>query len=84
MRDFLDDILGFIVTTSLTDLEFATVESTIPIYDQGTYDDLNRVLISRDAVSVYHERLIAYYKGRGVDIVPVTNGTSNVFMGAPL
>lgn len=84
MRDFLDAILNFIVTTSLTDEEFETVESTITIYDQSTYDDLARILIAREAVSVLKDRLISYYKARGVDVAPVNSGNSNIFIGGSL
>lgn len=84
MRDFLDAILNFIVTTSLTDAEFETVESTITIYDQSTYDDLARILIAREAVSVLKDRLVAYYKARGVDVTPINSGSSNIFIGGAL
>lgn len=84
MRDFFDAILAFIVTTSLTDEEFATCESEIPIYDQGTYDDLARVLLAREAVSVIKDRLVAYYLARGVTVTAATSGSSNIWLGGSL
>lgn len=84
MRDFLDAILAFIMAESMTDDEFATIESELPLYDQGTYDDLARILESREAVSVLHDRLVAYYKAKGVDITPTDTGKSDIFLGAVL
>lgn len=84
MRDFFDAILDFIVTTSLTNDEFATTTSEIPIYDQATYDDLARVLNAREAISTVKDRLISYYKARGFDPVPAKTGNSNIFIGGPL
>lgn len=84
MRDFLDAILAFIVAESMTDDEFATVESELPIYDQGTYDDLSRILESREAVSTMQERLLAYYTAKGVSINAANTGKSDIFLGAVL
>lgn len=84
MRDFLDAILAFIVAESMTDDEFSTVQSELPVYDQGTYDDLSRILEGREAVSTMQERLLAYYKAKGVNINPASTGKSDIFLGAVL
>lgn len=84
MRDFFDAILAFIVAESMTDDEFATVESELPIYDQGTYDDLSRILEGREAVSTMQERLLAYYTAKGVSINAASTGKSDIFLGAVL
>lgn len=84
MRDFLDAILAFIMAESMTDDEFATIESELPIYDQGTYDDLSRILEGREAVSTMQDRLLAYYTAKGVDITPADTGKSDIFLGAVL
>lgn len=84
MRDFLNGILSFIVAESLTDLEWATVTSTIPIYDQESYDDLSRVLLGRDNVSNYQERLLSFYTAKGVTISKTVTARSNIFLGAAL
>lgn len=84
MRDFLNGILTFIVATSLTDEEFETCTSTLPIYDQATYDDLSRVLASREMVSTYQDRLLAYYQARGAEITPAKTGKSNILIGGAL
>lgn len=84
MREFFNAILAFIVSESLTDDEFATCKAVLPLYDQDTYQDLANVLTSRNSVSVYHDRLIAFYEAKGVNITPVKTGTSNIFLGAVL
>lgn len=84
MRDFFDAILAFIVAESLTDVEFATVTATMPIYDQTSYNDISRILISRESVSVMHERLLAYYRAKGVSITPAETGKSDIFLGSVL
>jgi len=81
MRDFLDAILAFIVAESMTDEEFDTIVSTIPIYDQATYDDLAGILETREAVSTVQDRLVAYYKARGVEVTAADTGKSNIYIG---
>lgn len=84
MRDFLNSILAFIVAESLTDLEWSSVTATIPIYDQATYDDLARILLGRDGVSNFQERLFSFYTAKGVVISKASVAQSNIFLGAPL
>lgn len=84
MREFLDAILAFIVTESLTDEEFATCTATMPIYDQTSYDDLARVLVSRESVSTYQERLLSFYEAKGVDIDPAETGKTDILLGCTL
>ncbi len=84
MRTFLNNILAIIGSTSLTDGEFATVLSTTVEYSQSTYDDLARVLESRESVSTTIDRLNAYYLARGVTIEALETGKTNIFIGAVL
>lgn len=86
MRDFLDAILAFIVTSSLTDEEYATKpeDLTLQIYDQDSYDYLADVLTSRSAISTLHDRLTAYYTARGVDVSEASTANSNIFIGDAL
>lgn len=84
MRDFLNGILTFIVATSLTDDEYDTVTATMPIYDQASYDDLSAILESRESVSVYQDRLLAYYQARGAEITAANTGKSNILLGGSL
>lgn len=84
MRAFYNAILAFIVTSSLTDEEFDTCESDIPVYDQASYDDMARVLATRETVSTLQDRLAAYYKAKGVSISQASTANSNIFLGAVL
>ena len=84
MRDFFNGILSFIGQASLTTEEFESCTSTLPLYDQGSYDDLAGVLSSREAVSTALERLTAYYTAKGVEVAEETGGRSNIFVGAVL
>lgn len=84
MRDFLNSILAFIGTTSLTDAEFAEVTSTALLYDQSTFDDLYGIILSRgESVSVFQERLTKYYEAKGLSITVAPN-KSNIFVGGSL
>lgn len=84
MRDFYNGILTFIVATSLTDAEADMITAEIPIYDQSTYDDLSKILASRDGVSTYQDRLLAYYQARGAQVTPAKTGKSNILIGGAL
>lgn len=84
MRTFLNNILAIIGATSLTDGEFATVESETIEYSQSTYDDLARVLESRESVSTTIDRLNAYFLARGVTIEELETGKTNIYIGSVL
>lgn len=84
MRDFLDSILAFISTESLTDLEFETVTSTLPLYDQSTYDDLSRILANRENVSIMQDRLTFFYRAKGVEFQEAITASSNIWLGSPI
>lgn len=84
MRDFLDNILIFISATSLTDNEFDSVTASLPLYNQATYDDLSRILSEREAVSDMQDKLVAFYKAKGLDVAPADTGKSNILLGSPL
>jgi hypothetical protein len=84
MRDFLNGILTFIGSTSLTDEEFDTVQSTSTVYNQSTYDDLALILQSRESVSTYQDRLISFYKAKGLDVTAASTAKSNILIGSVL
>jgi hypothetical protein len=88
MRDFLDEILAFIGSESLTDAEFeATLLPDPPAYTTLTYLALKDVLASREAVSGQAERLKLYFQARGVDLgadEPAKEAKSNIFIGSKL
>lgn len=84
MREFLNAILAFISSESLTDAEFLACKSQLPIFDQSTYDDLSRVLLGRDNITDSQTRLLAVYKAKGVNIEPIDTAKTNILLGFPL
>ena len=84
MRNYLNVILNFIGAESLTDSEFATVTATVQALNQATYDDLARILDSRESVSTMQERLLFFYKAKGVELTQFNTAKSNIFVGAVL
>lgn len=69
---------------SLTDAEFNTVTAEIPLYDQTTYDDLSRILKTREGMSNMQERLTSFYTAKGVVFTPAKTGSSNIFIGGAI
>lgn len=84
MRNFLNAILAFIGAESLTDLEFATVTSSVAEYSQSTYDDLARILATRGSVSSFQSKLVGFYSAKGVTVSALNTGKSNIFFGSAL
>lgn len=85
MRDFLNAILAFIGSESLTDEEWALVEVEVQEYSQEVYDELKGVLESREAVSSQLDKLTAYFKARGLEASDTDHiPTSQIFVGSPL
>lgn len=87
MRDFLDAILAFIESESLTDEEFDTVALTEEAYTLETYTALRTILEARENVSGQTKRLKLYFVARGVDLStsPKTpTATSNIYLGDAL
>ncbi len=85
MRDFVDGILTFIGTATLTDGEEATIQLPEYGYDQETYDQIRIILGLRESISQFDEKLIAYFKAKGVDVTsPQASGSSNIFVGGCL
>jgi len=84
VREFLNNILAFIGAESLTDLEFAALPIDSAAYNQSTYDALSGVLVSRESVSTMQDRLVGYFKGKGLDVAVAQTGRSNIFLGAVL
>lgn len=69
MRDFLDDILGFIGSDTLTDEEFeGIVLPDPPAYSSETYAALHSALEARESVSDATTRLRHYFLARGLSV----------------
>lgn len=87
MRDFLDSILAFISSESLTDEEFETVDENLNAgYTKEVYLALRAILETRENVSWQLKKLEATFTAKGVntsDIAAYTP-TSNIFIGSPL
>lgn len=87
MRDWLNAILGFIGTTSLTDQEYAAmnlVDVDSQVYSQAAYGQLAAVLLSREAVSTMQARLVGVFAAKGVVVNAVSTAKTNIFIGGSL
>lgn len=85
MRVFLNGILSFIGSESLTDDEFATINLSAQTYSLATYEALRGVLESREMVSYQLQKLKSYFRIKGVSLSEkATKPTSNIFIGATL
>lgn len=87
MRDFLNAILTFIGTSTLTDDEFDGFTGLDFGDNVETYDELKMLLIERDEVTETIDRLELYFQAKGVDVEPVTvdeTAKSNIFIGSAL
>ncbi len=87
-REFLDAILDFIGSESLTDPENDGISlSGSPDYTKESYEALKLVLESREGVSGQGKRLKLYFIAKGVDLSsspPVHLPASNILIGGEL
>jgi hypothetical protein len=86
MREFLDGILIFIGSESLTDTEFNSIELTAADYNKETYEALKAVLENREDVSSQSKKLKMFFLSKGIDLYASLKPTpnSNIFIGTPL
>ncbi len=87
MRDFLNAILNFIGSESLTDDEFDSVESETAVYSKANYLELKSIVDARESVSGQGKRLKLYFIARGVDVSEtgsVPPAKSNILIGIAL
>lgn len=86
MRIFLNNILQFVGSETLTDAEFATINLTEMTYSLATYNALKAVLESREMVSNQLWKLKSYFKIKGVAVSGEKTVTpvSHIFIGASL
>lgn len=87
MRSFLNSILAWIGTTSLTDEEFDSIDLETAAWDQATYDALSAVLVAREAVSSMQDRLKMTFQSRGIEIdgdPARVNASTNILIGDAL
>ena len=84
MRDWLNSVMAFIGSTSLTDEEWAAVnvlEMTTLEYNQAAYDQLSEVLVSRESVSTMQVRLAALFTAKGATFTPAALAETNIYLG---
>lgn len=89
MRDFLDSILGFIDSESLTDEEWGALSLEEEQLSKEVYAALLAVLEARDGVSDSTKRLKHYFLAAGIDLgveedAPATEAKSNILIGTAL
>jgi hypothetical protein len=84
MRDFLDGILGFIGSVSLSDEEFDSIDLESQTYSSETYEALLAVVNARESVSTASARLKSYFEARGVTISDAVEAQSNILIGGAL
>lgn len=87
MRDFLDAILAFINSESLTDEEFETVTLEEQTYTKETYEQLRTILEAREGVSGQTKKLKLYFIAKGVDLSGASSPktpNSNIFIGSKI
>lgn len=84
MRDWLNAVLIFIGTTSMTDAEYAAINvvgMTSQVYNQAAYDQLSALLLSREAVSTMQSRLTGVFQAKGAEITAVVTAKTNIYLG---
>lgn len=88
MREWLNAILGFITAPALTDEEYASMNLlnvTNGTYDQAAYDQLSKVLSSRETVSTMQDRLSGFFRAKGLTtLTPADTAKSQILVGIPL
>lgn len=88
LRDFLDSILEFIGSESLTDEEFDSLgEGLTADYTKAVYLALKTVLEARESVSGQAKKLKLYFIAKGVDLSDTgaaKTPNSNIFIGSRL
>lgn len=87
MRNWLNGILQFIGATTLTDEEYDSINFLsleVNVYNQAAYDELAKIMIARESISVLHDRLVALFKAKGTDVVAQSVGKSTIYLGSVL
>ena len=84
MRAYLDSILTFIGSATLTTEEWESLDLSETPTDLEVYQSLLVIINDRDLVSTDAERLTLYFQAKGLELTPPSQGKSNIFMGASL
>lgn len=84
MREWLNAILQFIGSESLTDQEYDSInflELEINVYNQAAYDELAKVVNNRETMSTALTRLGGFFTAKGLEVSPASTSKTNVVMG---
>jgi hypothetical protein len=87
MRAWLNGILTFIGTSTLTDPEYDSINFLnleLNNYNQAAYDELSKILEARENVSTLQARLIGLFAAKGLDVAPAVTGNSEIYLGSVL
>ena len=88
MREWLNAILGFIGSTSLTDDEFDSINFLHlenQVYNQAAYDEISKVLAGRELMSTMQDRLAGFFRAKGLTELTVADtAKSQILVGMPL
>ena len=85
MRDFLDEILAFIGSESLTDEEFDLLTLSEAAYNKATFDELKLILEMRENVTDQVARLRAFFIAKGESLSDDgPTPMSNIYIGSKL
>lgn len=87
MREWFSAVFAFIGTTSVTDAEWLGVNATditTQVYNQSAYNEMDKILASRDSVSTMRERLVGVFKAKGTDVTATSTAKTNIYLGDAL
>ncbi len=86
MRLFLNNILSFIGSESLTDAEFNSIGVSVQEYNRENYEALKSVLQTREGVSGQLKKLHNYFQAKGVDLTnaPARIPASQILIGGAI
>lgn len=85
MRDFIDEILAFIDSESMTDDEFSLITVTVQEYTLTLYSELKAILVERESISGQLKKLKSFFEAKGVSLTgPAILPNSNILIGGAL
>lgn len=87
MRDFFNAILALVGSTSLTDVEYTSINQsgiTIMVYNLALYTQLGAILTGRESVSTVTDRLRFFFQAKGINVDPIVKAKSNILLGIDL
>ena len=72
----------------MTDVEYGSInflDLEVQVYNQSAYDELAKVLESRESMSTMQERLAGFFRAKGLtELTPLDTAKSEILVGLPL